>query len=256
MSFAWHGSLLRLLQDGVSFLYTTITPLPMCRCFLITAQSPVSISLQPGGGICTAVGSGFSEICLYFRKGCTDFGCVFQFFPKIKESRLLGVFRQAQTDFTSLSNSLIASKTSCLFWKLRIKSRSPYHQLRDTISTIYCAVCLGCHLKLGMFHRRHRDGGKGCMPTSFHSSHSGFASRHRTFCLYFLLYLVFSLHPGVPFLVSAPTTVVVKVLQSVLPRIGSAIAWRKSQAGLVPAASVVEGDGQRQRSWLSTQLQL
>lgn len=94
------------------------------------------------------------------------------------------------------------------------------------------------------------------MPTSFHSSHAGFTSRHRTFCIYFLLYLVFSLHPGVPFLVSASATVVVRVLQSIVTRIGSATAWRKSQAGSVPAASVVNGDGQGQRSWLSAQLQL
>jgi len=33
------------------------------------------------------------------------------------------------------------------------------------------------------------------MPTSFHS-YSGFTSRNRTFCLYFHLYLVFSLQPG------------------------------------------------------------
>lgn len=127
--------------------------------------------------------------------------------------------------------------------------------MRDTISTIYRAICLGRHLKLAVFHWGHRDGGKEWTSTSF-PSRSGFTSRHRAFCIYFLLYLVFSLHPGVPFLVSAPATAVVRGLQSTLPRTGSATAWRTSQAGSVPAACAVEGDGQGQRSWLRTRPQL
>lgn len=69
------------------------------------------------------------------------------------------------------------AKQAAFFWKLTRKSRSSYSQLHGTISTAYCAICCGSHVKLGMFQERRRDGRNG-MAASFwiHISSSHFLS--------------------------------------------------------------------------------